>query len=59
MDQHSRSCIVCGNERDEGISIWNAFICNTCEQEMVHTEVMDEKYSFFVERMRNIWKMEA
>ncbi|HJV45216.1 MAG TPA: sigma factor G inhibitor Gin [Bacillota bacterium] len=59
MEQTDKICIVCGNKREEGITIWNSFICHTCEQEMVRTDVMDEKYSFFVEKMRNIWRLDA
>jgi hypothetical protein len=59
MNQDKRCCIVCGSQKEQGISIWNAFICHTCEQEMVHTDVLDDKYPYFIQRMKEIWKMEA
>ncbi|RXT08981.1 sigma factor G inhibitor Gin [Ammoniphilus sp. CFH 90114] len=59
MDLKEKNCIVCGESNKEGIFIWEAFICQSCEQEMVHTDVMDAKYPFFIEKMKNIWKMEA
>lgn len=59
MEKQIRGCIVCGKQKEEGIAIWNSFICDQCEQEMVHTDVMDAKYPFFVEKMKLIWKMEA
>ncbi|UFJ40514.1 sigma factor G inhibitor Gin [Brevibacillus humidisoli] len=55
MDRSSQRCIVCGEERAVGIAIWQQFICYPCEQEMVKTDVMDEKYPFFIKQMRQIW----
>jgi len=54
MDRNKR-CIVCGEERMNGIAIWQQFICQPCEQEMVNTDVSDEKYPFFIHQMRQIW----
>ncbi|MEW9672653.1 sigma factor G inhibitor Gin [Ammoniphilus sp. 3BR4] len=59
MESNPKHCIVCEETGKEGISIWEAFICQSCEQEMVQTDVMDAKYPFFIEKMKNIWKMEA
>ncbi|MBM7569361.1 sigma factor G inhibitor Gin [Paenibacillus sacheonensis] len=48
-------CIICGHEKQEGIRIIDGFICDTCELEMVHTEVQDAKYPFFIHQLRRIW----
>ena len=50
-------CIVCGQlkPRDQGIHIVAEFICGSCEYEMVQTDVRDEKYPFYVHRMKKIW----
>ncbi|GAB7387242.1 hypothetical protein BSNK01_10780 [Bacillaceae bacterium] len=50
-----RPCIVCRAEKEVGITICDAFICEECEQEMVRTDVKDEKYPFFIRQMRGIW----
>ncbi len=55
MERSNRRCIVCGEDRAVGIAIWEQFICHPCEQEMVHTDVRDEKYPFFIKQMRQIW----
>lgn len=56
----AQKCIVCGEERSAGIAICEQFICQSCEQEMVKTDVRDEKYPFFIRQMKQIWfKMEA
>lgn len=53
--RNSKRCVVCGSEEDIGITIWNELICHQCEKEMVRTDVDDEKYPFFIQRMRSIW----
>lgn len=52
------TCIVCGKQSADGINIWHNFICRPCEGEMVGTQVQDEKYHYFVKKMRKIWLKE-
>jgi hypothetical protein len=49
------TCMICGQERTEGIHILFGFICESCELEIVRTDVMDEKYPFFVKQMKQIF----
>ncbi|AWB46727.1 inhibitor of sigma-G Gin [Paenibacillus sp. CAA11] len=49
------TCIICGQQKKDGIFIVSEFICEGCEAEMVHTDVKDEKYHYFVHRMKQIW----
>ncbi|QOS98494.1 sigma factor G inhibitor Gin [Brevibacterium sp. JNUCC-42] len=55
MEDHSHRCIICNREQSVGIAICNQFICHTCEQEMVKTDVRDERYPFYIKQMRQIW----
>ncbi|MFD0870374.1 Inhibitor of sigma-G Gin [Chlamydia abortus] len=48
-------CIICGQQREDGIHIISQFICAACEEEIVHTDVQDEKYPFFIHQLRQIW----
>jgi hypothetical protein len=48
-------CIICEQAQAEGIHICGHFICDTCEAEMVRTDVMDEKYPFFINQMKRVW----
>ncbi|MFF2484410.1 sigma factor G inhibitor Gin [Paenibacillus sp. NPDC058071] len=50
-------CIICGEQKaeGEGIRIVTEFICETCETEMVHTDVQDAKYPFFIHQMKQIF----
>ena len=52
-------CIVCEQRKDHGITICNQFICESCEQEMITTDVKEPKYPMFVKRLRRIWLKDA
>ncbi|GEN34593.1 sigma factor G inhibitor Gin [Aneurinibacillus danicus] len=49
------SCIVCGNKEARGIFIFDSFVCQQCEQEIVATDASEDKYRFFIRQMRRIW----
>lgn len=49
------TCIICNHMKQDGIMICSEFICMDCESEMVRTDVMDMKYPFFVQQMKQIW----
>ncbi|MEK3718558.1 sigma factor G inhibitor Gin [Paenibacillus sp. FSL R7-0333] len=52
--QTGQACIICGQQKEEGIVIVSHFICEDCESEMVRTEAEDVKYNFFINRMKKI-----
>lgn len=56
--QELPQCIVCLERKDIGIYIWSQFICQSCEGEMVATDVYDEKYPFYIKQMKKIWLKE-
>jgi len=51
-------CFVCCEEKEFGIRILHQFLCAQCEREIVKTDVEDERYAYYVDRMKQIW-MEA
>ncbi|MDQ6420780.1 sigma factor G inhibitor Gin [Paenibacillus sp. LHD-117] len=50
-------CIICGTPKaeGEGIRIVSGFICESCETEMVQTDVQDAKYPFFIHQMKQLF----
>lgn len=54
-----RECIVCEQQKGSGITICEQFICESCEQEMIKTDVKEAKYPMFVKRLRRIWLKDA
>ncbi|KEO81451.1 inhibitor of sigma-G Gin [Tumebacillus flagellatus] len=49
------TCIVCSQQKDLGIRIFQSFLCTECEREIVQTDVLDEKYPYYIDRMKQIW----
>jgi hypothetical protein len=45
-------CIMCDLPKQQGIHILTQYICEECETEIVHTDVSQEKYLFFVSRLK-------
>jgi len=50
-------CLICELPRPEGIHICGQFICASCEEEIVRTDVRDEKYPYFISQMKRVWFM--
>lgn len=49
------TCIVCGESKEAGIRIFSQFLCAECEREIVKSDVQDEKYPYYIDRMKQIW----
>jgi hypothetical protein len=54
-NQKIGDCIICKLEKAEGLRICEEWICTSCEAEMVHTDVKDPKYSFFIHQLKQVW----
>ncbi len=53
-------CSICSRVPIEGISgvirVGRAWICRSCEQEIMDLEVGSPKYGVMIERIRRVWK---
>jgi len=47
-------CGVCEKEKDRGIHLYNMFICYECEKEIIQTEPSEQKYHYFLKKLRSI-----
>ncbi|HDR7795042.1 TPA: sigma factor G inhibitor Gin [Bacillus luti] len=54
MKSQSEICIVCETKREEGIHVYNNFICYECEKDMVNTETNDPKYIYYLKQLRKL-----
>lgn len=54
-EENLQKCVICGQNHHEGVRLFHAFICDPCEQEIVQTDVHEERYRFFIRRMRSVW----
>jgi hypothetical protein len=50
----NQTCIICSQERAEGLRICTQWICTECETEIVRTDVKDPKYPFFIHQLKQI-----
>lgn len=51
---HLETCGICEEEKTIGIHITTLFICSECERNMIHTEPREEKYKYYLEKLKNI-----
>ncbi|WP_164491561.1 sigma factor G inhibitor Gin [Staphylospora marina] len=49
------TCLICGQERPQGIRLLNRFICDSCEQEMMVLEPGELRYNYIVWRLIPLW----
>ncbi|NLI67338.1 MAG: hypothetical protein GX374_01695 [Bacilli bacterium] len=38
----------------EGVRLHKSFICKSCEYNMVHTDVREVKYRYYVEKLKSL-----
>jgi hypothetical protein len=49
-------CGICEEEKARGIHLYTTFICTECEHNMIHTEPREEKYNYYVRKLKNATK---
>lgn len=47
-------CGICEEEKERGIHLYKMFICTECEQNMIHTEPREEKYHYYLRKLKNM-----
>lgn len=52
----AEKCSVCELEQRKGIHILKLFVCESCEREIVRSEVDDEFYKYYLKKIREINK---
>ncbi|GAA3892582.1 anti-sigma-G factor [Anoxybacillus suryakundensis] len=51
---YSKTCMICNEQNKNGIYIFHHFICMDCHNDLIQTETNDEKYKFYVDRLKKI-----
>ena len=49
-------CGICEEEKERGIHLYSLFICTDCEYNMIHTEPREEKYNYYLKKLKNVNK---
>lgn len=55
MMEERQTCIICNQQRRDMLQLLQQPICTICEQDIVHVQVMDEEYDFYLARLKEIW----
>lgn len=48
------TCMICDEQGIEGIHICDQLICDSCQKEILETDVTDKKYDFYLERLSRL-----
>ncbi|RBW67617.1 sigma factor G inhibitor Gin [Bacillus taeanensis] len=49
--QTEKTCLICEEKKEKGIHIFNQFICEPCEREMIATETSDQHYHYYLKQL--------
>lgn len=52
--QAGETCMICEEKKRTGIHICNQFICESCEQKLVHTDTGDASYAYYLKKLRSL-----
>ena len=52
--KNQERCIICNEPEEKGIKICNQLICEKCQDELIETDVSDEKYQYFIKKLGKI-----
>lgn len=47
-------CGICEEKKDQGIHLSRLFICSECERNIIYTEPREEKYNYYLKKLKNI-----
>lgn len=47
-------CGICEERKASGIHLYTMFICTECEYNMIHTEPREEKYNYYLKKLKNV-----
>ncbi|MBM7555155.1 sigma factor G inhibitor Gin [Thalassobacillus pellis] len=52
--EKTNHCGVCERQKPRGIYIYQMYICEDCEKEVISTEPGDVRYSYFLKKLKSI-----
>ncbi|SFM51304.1 Inhibitor of sigma-G Gin [Gracilibacillus orientalis] len=47
-------CGICNQTKEDGIFLYQLYICEECEKKIISTSPKDENYQYYVEKIRAI-----
>lgn len=52
--KYGEVCMVCEEEKDQGLHILHQFICQECEQKILTAETNDDYYKHYLSQLRKL-----
>ncbi|ENH96105.1 Sigma-G inhibitor, Gin [Gracilibacillus halophilus YIM-C55.5] len=49
-------CGICNQEKEDGIFLYQLYLCHDCEKEIVATNPKDERYQYIVNKLKAVQK---
>lgn len=49
-----KTCFICETRQQKGILIGGQFMCEMCERDVVSTDMNDEKYAYYLNRLAKL-----
>ncbi|TXL63419.1 sigma factor G inhibitor Gin [Cerasibacillus terrae] len=47
-------CGICDERKERGIHLYTMYICCDCEHQMIHTEPSEEKYRYYIQKLKHM-----
>jgi len=47
-------CVICDEQKEKGIYLYTTFICSSCEHNLIHTEPREQKYNYYVKKLKHL-----
>ncbi len=47
-------CVICEQHKVSGIHVNTAFLCEECERELIAAQTSDERYVYYLKKLRKI-----
>ncbi|MCJ8224843.1 sigma factor G inhibitor Gin [Bacillus paralicheniformis] len=51
---HGETCIICEENKTEGIHLYTKFLCSDCEKKIISTSTLDPEYSDYVKKLKSL-----
>ncbi|WP_209125701.1 sigma factor G inhibitor Gin [Alkalihalobacillus sp. BA299] len=54
LNKSKKQCVICEQKKSEGIHLFEHFICEDCERQIVITDPNDLYYHYYLKKLRKI-----
>lgn len=48
------TCVICEKLKNNGIHLYTSFICNECEQDLIHTDTDHPMYRYYLKQLKKV-----